>query len=143
MSLFDFEECEAPKLNESKPIQHPEEPGVILGYSAFCENREKGRSMNIQRTRFGSGDEKQDYYRKVGGYSMLKGVVHYLRKNGVQYIFVEEVDNDRLIEYQLGQFFNGESVVDVNGYDQWCVPVDKSIHTWTLEESTINHGNRQ
>ena len=115
---------------------------MIVGYSATC-NREKARSINLKRYRYGTEDKKQDYYRNVGGYSMLKSVISTLREYGFQYLFIEEVDNDRVIEYQLSQFRNGESVEDHNGYAQWCVPVEKAIHTWSLEESTINHSNRQ
>lgn len=142
-SLFDFEDVEPPRINETKPVFHPNRRDVILGFAARCKNRDNAPCINVQRYRHGGGVEKQDYYRKVGGYSMTKATIDRLQKAGAEYLFIEEMDNDRLIEYQVAQYPDAESVEDHKGEPQWCCPVDDALHTWSLSETTINHAGQR
>lgn len=139
-SLFNYDGAEPPRINETKPVHHPHRD-QILGFAGVCQNREKGNCLNVLRTRHGNGDEKQDYYRKVGGYSMVKEIVRGLLSANFQLLFIEETDNDRLIEYQLSHFRDGVSLDDWKGEPQWCVPVDDAVHVWPIGETTINHAS--
>jgi len=139
-SLYDFENVESPVIDEIKPYLHPTRKDVILGFIGLCQTRDNPKCMNILRHRYGSSSETQDYYRKVGGYSMPKRTIKRLVKESCGYLFVEEVDNDRLIEYQVAQFPQvGVEVEDHLGEPQWCVPVENAIHTWKRGEFTVNH----
>lgn len=138
-SLYDFEDTEPPTINEEKPVRHPYRQDVILGFAGVCPTRDNAICLNVQRYRHGDTNNKQDYYRKVGGYSMTKRTIEWLSSRGAELVFIEETDNDRLVEYQIGQFQNGETVMDVQGEPQWCCSVDMAVHTWSRSETTINH----
>jgi hypothetical protein len=137
-TLFSYENVEAPVLHERFPVRHPQRPKVIMGFIADIENRD-GRGFVAQRYREECAEHKQDYFRKVGGYSMVKDLIDLLIANGVTYVFIEEMDTETLIEYQSADFpINGVEVPDVNGHEQWCLPVACAIHTWN-NDYTIHH----
>jgi len=106
------------------------------------ENRERSPFLNAQRYRYEGGDEKQDYFRKIGGYSMPQRTMKWLLGKGLKYVFIEEVDNSRLIEYDATDFPNvGAELEDWKGEAQWCVPTEQARHLWSLTEATVHHVN--
>lgn len=141
-NLFSYEDSEPPVLREIEAIPHPHGGGVILGYAGVVENRDE-YFVNAQRTRFGDG-EKQDYYRAVGGYSMLQDTILNMIGGNYRSLFIEETDNDRVIEYDPLAFRGqGEVVEDVHGNPQWCLPVDAARKVWDRDDVTIHYKSQR
>ena len=140
MNLYNYTETEPLTATESTPILAPAVPpwkgNEILGFAA-----ETNRDMNCmvaQETRWPNSDGSQNYYRKLGGYSYDMRALKHLQRKGVERIVIQEMDNDRVLEFDIEQFLNGEDGGVVEGYPQYGVPTENAIHTWSLEEATIN-----
>lgn len=145
MNLFEFEGAEPLKAKETVPIRAPTvgpwRGGEILGFAAKT-NREKN-CMIAQERRWPDENGKQNYYRKLGGYSYDIPALEFLKKAGVERIVIQEVDNDRVLEFDLEQFLRGQDGGDVDGIQQLGVPNDQAIHTWSADEATIISASNQ
>jgi hypothetical protein len=134
-TLYNYEQTEEPNIVEKQWVYHPTRPDKILG--ALGINNGDSKCFVEQRTRHPDADV-QDYYRKIGGYSLVTVTAKALRDNGINSIFIEETDNDRFVEYETSSFISqGESLEDWKGDDQICCPVSVAVHEWDAENVTI------
>jgi hypothetical protein len=82
---------------------------------------------------------KQDYYRKHGSYGYDDTCLSVLENMGVNRIAVLEIDNSRVIEYEISQF--RDSDLDSSGFDEggenFAVPVNDALYIWDESECNI------
>lgn len=133
-TLHDFADVEPLTVREIKPV-------IVKGHTlawAGPSNREKNVVVS-QRRRHKYDDGKQDYFRKYDGYCYGENALDVMEEMGATRIAVEEIDNGRILEFDVTQFRDSElyaETFDIGGRNV-CVPVDDAIHTWEAGEATI------
>lgn len=145
-TLFDYENVEPLRVREMHPIQAA---GRLIGW-AGPSNRDQNVVVS-HRHRHSYDGGKQDYFRLCGGYTYDDIALEVMKTLGADRIAVLEVDNDRVLEFDLTQFFNttltSETVESLHARDNGevnnCVPVSEALHTWDLEECHIERATNK
>lgn len=139
-TLHDFTDVDAPELRELKPLTIVAGPakGKPLG---FVANGNRQKAIVVQRHRHPYEGGKQHYFRKLGGYSFPQRDIDRMFDAGVQTIIIQELDNERVLEFDIQQYLNGEAGGVVGGDEQIGVPTDDAKHSWTAEETVILTAN--
>lgn len=133
-TLHDFTDVEPLAVREIKP--------VIIKGSTLAWAGPSNREQNVvvsQRRRHKYDGGKQDYFRKYKGYCYGENALDAMERMGATRIAVEEVDNDRVIEFDVTQFRDSDlyaKTFDIGGKNV-AVPVEDAIHTWKKSECTI------
>lgn len=133
-TLHDFTDVEPLEAREIQPVNVN---GSVLAW-AGPSNREQNVVVS-HRHRHKYDDGKQDYFRKYEGYCYGENALDVMERMGATRIVVEEIDNDRIIEYDVTQYRDSElyaKTFDIGGKNV-CVPVDDAIHTWERSNCTI------
>jgi hypothetical protein len=133
-TLHNFADVEPLEVREKVPVNAN---GRLVAW-AGPSNREKNVVVS-HRHRYKYDGGKQDYYRKHGSYGYDDTTLSVMEAMGAERIAVLEVDNSRIVEYQITQFRNSE--LASSGFDEggenFCVPVEQALYTWNEENCTI------
>lgn len=133
-TLHDFKEVEPLAVRESYPVKAN---GRLIAWAGPSNRDENVVVSHRHRYKYDGG--KQDYYRKHGSYNYDDQTLSVMEDFGVERIAVLEVDNDRIIEYDISQFRTSDLIS--TGFDEggenFCVPVENSLYTWDRDECTI------
>lgn len=133
-SLYDFADVDPLEVREKVPVHAN---GRLVAW-AGPSNRDANVVVS-ERHRFKYDGGKQDYYRKHGSYGYDDTTLSVMEEMGVNRIAVLEVDNDRVVEYSIGQFRSSD--LSSSGFDEggenFAVAVDDALHTWDTEQCTI------
>lgn len=140
MNLQSFSGTEPIAVNEEEPIHSPID-GSILGFSG-TSNRD-GRVIVCREYRWPRKNGQQNYYRKLGGYTFNEVDLDRLYRADIKFVLIQEIDNDRVLEFELSQFINGDKGGHINGRQKWGVPVKRAVHKWTSDEAAILSASRQ
>lgn len=125
-----------------EPLEAREVAPVIVNGSTLAWAGPSNRDQNVvvsQRRRHEYDDGKQDYFRKYEGYCYGENALDVMESMGATRIAVREIDNNRILEFDVTQFRDSDlyaKTFDIGGRNV-CVPVDDAIHTWTDSETTI------
>ena len=133
-TLRDFDGSEPLKAKEQTPVNVN---GSILAW-AGPSNREQNVVVS-HRHRYEYENGKQDCFRKYDGYAYGDNALDVMEKLGATRIAVLEVDNDRVIEYDVQQFRESDLLIqefDIGGKN-FCVPLDEALYVWELDECEI------
>lgn len=136
-TLHDYTDVEPLVVREIKRVLVPRR-GEVLGYIGPC-NRD-ANAIVVQRRRHPykkDGKKKQQFYRKLGGYTFAQHDIDQIQKSGANYIIIEEIDNNRVLEFELSQYINGDYGGNVGGDDQYGIPVSEAIYDWSISEATL------
>jgi len=134
-TLHDFEDVEPLRVREKKAIIAN---GGVVGY-AGPSNRDENVVV-VHKRRYKDDNGEQDYFRKLKAYNFDETALTAIENIGTTLIVINEIDNNRLIEYQLSQFKDSDMTRDWDGFDgiNYYVPVSDAIRTWDRESCTIN-----
>jgi hypothetical protein len=133
-TLYDYTDVEPLKVREAVPVNVN---GSVLAW-AGPSNREQNVVVS-QRHRHKYDGGKQDYYRKYNGYCYGENALDVMESMGATRIVVHEVDNDRLLEFDVNQFRDSDLIADtfeIGGKNR-CVPIDDAIYSWERDNCTI------
>jgi hypothetical protein len=135
-TLHDFADIDPPVLREVKPLTIVSGParGKPLG---FLAEGNRDAPIIIQRHRHPYEAGKQHFYRKLGGYTFPKRDIKRMSGIGVSEVIIQEVDNERVLEFGLHQYQNGAFGGVIDGDEQTGVPVDEAKHSWAAEKCTV------
>jgi len=98
--------------------------------------------MIAERLRFDHEDRNKHYYQKVGGYSFGERQLEIATETGVEKILIWEVDNERVLEFNITQYKKDSVATGTFQGDQnYCVPVSEAVHFWDREECQILSAN--
>ena len=139
-TLFEFDDADPIAVREKDPL-------IINGRAIAWvgpSNRD-GPVAVMRRHRHEYDGGRQDYFRKVGGYTIGAATLEAMKLMDVERIAIEEVDNDRVLEFQLQQYLTSDyrsstvSGLEDRGRDgeNICIPASKAIYKWTREEAAI------
>jgi len=134
-SLYDFEDVEPPAVREVRPLTVD---GYIIG---FMGPSNRTRAIVCQQTRFMQSDGTQNYFRQVGGYSFQPSMLDAMEEFDVTRIIIEEIDNDRVFEFDVTQYRKGVETCEYEGEPKLCVPVRKALHSWKRGDCTFLNKN--
>jgi len=134
-TLYDFKDVEPLRVREKKAIIAN---GGVVGY-AGPSNRDENVVV-VHKRRHKDDNGEQDYFRKLKAYNFDETALTAIENIGTTLIVINEIDNNRLIEYQLSQFKDSDMTRDWDGFDgiNYYVPVSDAIRTWDRENCTIN-----
>lgn len=140
-NLFQTTNVEAPVIKTVTPIRHPQRRDTVLGATCVVANRDDQRGIYCRRSRYSDDDGNQDYFRKHSGYSMIESAIEKAIGAGCERLFIEEYDNDRVLEYDIHSFLDDDTptVDDHKGTLQRCCPVDKALLEWDQEDIEVDH----
>lgn len=139
-TLHDYTDVEPLTVREISPVLSPI-GGEILGFIG-PSNRE-GNTIVCHHNRWPDDDGSQEFYRKLGGYSFNECDLEAIQQSGASLIAIQEVDNSRVLEFDISQYLNGEDGGFVNDRQKLGVPVDEALHEWTMDEATIMKDHQQ
>ncbi|MFC7188396.1 hypothetical protein ACFQL7_20705 [Halocatena marina] len=134
MKLTSYTDKEPPVIREIRPLKYPTEPNKYIGFIGPNNRGQPG--ITCRRNRYES-ENGQHYYRKLGSYSFSEPTLAYLKQIGVKAVFIEEVDNDAILELGLTQFLNGIDVEEIEGDPQKHVKRGNALHEWPRGDCTI------
>ena len=133
-TLHDYTDVEPLVVREIKPVLSPI-GREILGFIG-PSNRDKN-CIVCQQKRWPDEDGSQEFYRKLGGYSFNECDLNAIRDARVTRIVIYEIDNNRVLEFDLSQYLNGLDGGHLHGRQKLGVPVDDALFEWTEGEATI------
>lgn len=140
-TLHDYTDVEPIIARKIRPVYFPGDPKKVVGFIG-PSNRD-ANAVVCQRKREAylndDGKMEQQYYRKGGGYALSESSIERLRSVGVSLVIIHEVDNDRVLEHDLADFEQGDSINEIDDDPQKYVPTEQAIHTWTAREATLIH----
>lgn len=146
-TLHDYNDVESLVVREIQKIHTTE---ALVGW-AGPSNREKNVAVcHRHRHPYGDNEEHQDFFRKCGGYTFDSHALNAMKHMGVNRIAIVEVDNGRVLEYDLNQFENSNLNSNTVGALQsrssegnvnYCVAVEEALYIWNKDECNImqNH----
>ncbi len=138
-SLYDFSGVEPLAVKEVAPV-------IVNGSTlAFAgpSNREQNMVVS-QRRRYPYDGGKQDYFRKYKGYCYGENALDVMEDMGATRIAVDEIDNNRVLEFDLTQFRQSDlyaNTFEIGGRNV-AVPVSQALHSWKRDDCTIIQRNR-
>ena len=135
-NLFTYSNADSPTVKEIRPVAYPRQRDKYVG---FVGPSNHGNAIVCQRNRHPDPQTgEQHYYRKLSGYSFSHSTLSLLERVGVEVVFIEEIDNDRVLQYQLEQFLlDGIPTEEIEGDPQLCLPVSTTVFEWPRSETTI------
>lgn len=140
-TLYDFQDVEPLQVREIQPVHANDR---LVGW-AGPSNREENVVVSHRR-RYEYQGGKQDYFRLGKGYTFDSFALSQMEAVGADRIAVFEVDNDRLLEYDITQFKNADLTSDTvdplsarseTGAVNNCVPIDEALLTWDIDECRV------
>lgn len=138
-NLFAYSDAEDPVIKEVKPIPYPQQRDKFVG---FIGPSNHGNAIVCQRLRHPDpATGEQHYYRKIGGYSLSLTTLRRLKKIDVEVVFIEEIDNGRVVQYNLSQFDSGILTEEIEDDPQRSLTVDEAVFTWPRSRTTIMKAN--
>lgn len=137
-TLHDYTDVEPLVVRELQAVRSPI-GGEVLGFIG-PSNRDANCIVS-QQTYAADNDGQQQYYRKLGGYSFNEVDLETIQGSGAERIVIHELDRDRLYEFELSQYLNGEDGGYVNDRQKIGVPLSDALYEWPLAEAEIirNH----
>ncbi|SEL20080.1 hypothetical protein [Haloferax larsenii] len=135
-NLFTYSNAEDPVVREVRPVAYPRQRDKYVG---FVGPSNHGNAVVCQRNRHPNPKTgEQHYYRKLGGYSFSTPTLSLLDSIGVEVVFIEEIDNDRVLQYSLEQFIlDGIETEEIEGDTQMCLTISDAIFEWPRSRTTI------
>lgn len=133
-TLHDFADVEPLKVKEKVPVRVG---GSVLAW-AGPSNRDENVVVS-QRHRYEYEGGKQDYFRKHSGYNYGDNALDVMEEMGATRIAVHEVDNNRILEFDVTQFRDSDiktGEYEIGGQN-YCVPVDDALHSWDRKACQI------